>query len=84
MELQYRFPVDASSCINKFVATFSKVRMQGVVKEKEIAKMEYEEAIKQGRKGALGDVNSQSRDIFTLQIGNLAPGEEVKIELSYI
>jgi hypothetical protein len=36
-----------------------------------------------GKKAALGEVDAQSRDILTLQIGNLAPGEEVLIEISY-
>jgi hypothetical protein len=32
--------------------------MEGVIKEKEIAKMEYEEAIKMGKKAALGEVDA--------------------------
>jgi hypothetical protein len=32
LELQYRFPIHTNACIHKFVAVFSKVRMEGVVK----------------------------------------------------
>lgn len=31
--------------------------MEGVVKEKEVAKIEYSEAIKLGKKAALGDID---------------------------
>lgn len=36
-----------------------------------------------GKKAALGDVSDESKDIFTIQIGNLGPGQEVTIELNY-
>ena len=54
LELQYRFPVYPNACIHKFVATFSKMRMEGVVKEKEVAHVEYSEAVKAGKRAALG------------------------------
>ncbi len=48
--------------------------MEGVVKEKEEAIIEYNEAIKMGKKAALGQKDAQSKDILILQIGNLGPG----------
>lgn len=66
-------------CLHKFVAIFGKTRMEGVVKEKDIAKVEYEKAVEMGKKAALGSIDSESKDILILQIGNIGPGEEVKI-----
>ena len=83
LELQYRFPLHPNACIHKFVAVFSKVRMEGVVKEKETARVEYAEATKAGKRAALGEVDAESRDVLTLQLGNLGPGEEVAVELCY-
>lgn len=58
--------------------------MEGVVKEKEVARVEYSEAVKAGKRAALGEVDPDSKDILTLQLGNLGPGEEVTIELHYV
>jgi hypothetical protein len=83
LELQYRFPISPNACLHSFAATFAKVRMEGVVKEKEEARVEYAEAVKLGKRAALGEVDAESKDILTLQLGNLGPGEEVVIELHY-
>jgi Ca-activated chloride channel family protein len=83
LELQYRFPVHPNACIHKFVAVFSKVRMEGVVKEKETARVEYSEAVKAGKRAALGEVDAESSDVLALQLGNLGPGEEVSVEIHF-
>ncbi len=57
--------------------------MEGVVKEKEVAHVEYSEAVKAGKRAALGEVDPDSRDVLTLQLGNLGPGEEVTVELHF-
>ena len=46
LEMEYSFPVNPSACIYKFTAEFGKTRIEGVVKEKEEAKKEYQEAVK--------------------------------------
>jgi Ca-activated chloride channel homolog len=79
LEVEYRFPVPPEACIYRFAATFAKTRIEGVVKEKEEARKEYEEAIKEGRKAALGELDSESRDILCLKVGNVPPGETVTI-----
>jgi hypothetical protein len=74
LEIQYKLPISPKSCIYKFIATFGKHMLEGVVKEKEEAKIEFKEAVEAGRRAALADVDSKSRDIMTFQIGNLGPG----------
>lgn len=41
LELEYSFPISPNACVYKFVAVFGNKRMEGIVKEKEIAKLEY-------------------------------------------
>ena len=55
-----------------------------MVKEKEEAKKEYQEAVSQGKKAAYGGLNEDSMDIMTLKIGNVPPEEIIKIEISYL
>jgi hypothetical protein len=35
LELEYSFPINPSACVYRFSAEFGKVRVEGVVKEKE-------------------------------------------------
>ncbi len=54
LEVEYSFPINPDACVYRFVAEFGKTRIEGVVKEKEQAKQEYEQAVKEGRKAAYG------------------------------
>ncbi len=54
------------------------------MKEKEEARKEYQEAVKEGKRAALGEINSESKDIMTLKVGNVGPREYVKIEIAYL
>lgn len=84
LEMEYHFPIAPNACVYRFTAQFGSTRIEGVVKEKEEAKKEYNEAVKQGKKAAYGELNADSKDILTLKIGNVPPKETVKIEISYL
>ncbi|KAF5391181.1 hypothetical protein D9757_003124 [Collybiopsis confluens] len=84
----------AESCIYAFglmadaaVCGFSMVRadgtkVEGVVKEKEKARQEYAEALKQGKTASLG--SQETPDVFSIAVGNILPSETVTITLRYI
>lgn len=84
LEMEYCFPINPNACVYKFVASFGNKRIEGVVKEKEQAKKEYTEAVKQGKQAAYGEIDPNSKDIMKLRIGNVAPQAEVKVEISYL
>ena len=71
--MEYSFPINPEACVYKFTAQFGKTRIEGVVKEKEEAKKEYEEAVKEGRKAAYGEINENRKDILNLKVGNVSP-----------
>lgn len=84
LEFEYSFPISPNACVYRFVAEFGGNRIEGVVKEKEEAKREYNTAIKEGRQAAYGELNAESKDILNLKVGNIAPQQEVKIEVMYL
>ncbi|KAJ3897054.1 vault protein inter-alpha-trypsin domain-containing protein [Lentinula edodes] len=57
-------------------------RVEGVVKEKEAAKKEYEQAIQAGKTASLGQ--QETEDVFSITVGNVLPSETVEINLHYI
>lgn len=46
-------PISPNSCIHRFAAVFGGVRIEGVVKEKAEARVEYREAVQAGKRAAL-------------------------------
>ena len=56
LEVEYHFPINPTACVYRFVAVFGNSRIEGLVKEKEEAKREFKEAVKQGKKAAYGEI----------------------------
>ena len=42
LEMEYSFPINPEACIYRFTAQFGKTMIEGIVKEKEDAKEEYQ------------------------------------------
>lgn len=81
--LSYIFPMDERAAITEFTAEFSDGRkLVGIMKEKEQAKQEYDEAVEAGNSAVL--MEQFAEDIFRVDIGNLAKNKEVTITVSYI
>ena len=58
LELEYSFCISKQACLHRFAAVFANRRMEGVVKEKELAQKEFHEAVRQGKQAALGEVDA--------------------------
>ena len=58
--------------------------IHGVIKEKEIAKQEFNEGVKQGKTMAYAEENEKFPDIMKVQLGNLAPKSQLKIIFKYV
>lgn len=80
-EAVYIFPLPAGSAVHRFRLLVGDRVIEGVVKERAQARQEYAEGLRKGHRAALLE---QERDnVFTVTVGNLPPGEEVTVELSY-
>ncbi|KAF8905712.1 von Willebrand factor type A domain-containing protein [Mucidula mucida] len=82
IEAIYSFPVPARAA----VCGFTMIRQNGtrvvaVVQEKAEAQQTYDTAIAQGKTASL--MAQQTPDVFQVSVGNIAPQEEVQVELVY-
>lgn len=78
----YQLPLDEKAAVTSFRAQVDDTVIVAIVKEKEQARQEFEEAIKQGKNAYLGE---QVRpDIFHMSLGNLPSEKVVRIEVAYI
>lgn len=82
MEAVYIFPMAAGACVTRFEMIVGERRVKGLVKERAAARAEYQEALNQGHRASLLE---QERDnVFTVQVGNIMPGESVAVEIEYV
>jgi len=82
VEAVYVFPLDESAAVCGFAAVVGGVRYEGVIKAQEEAFATYDDAIAAGHGAFLLD--EERPDVFTASVGNLAPGAEVQIEVTYV
>jgi Ca-activated chloride channel family protein len=79
LEVSYIFPLPSRAGVTDFVATLGSRRIDGILKERAAARADYALAVAQGQRAAI--VEADRPDLFTVKIGNIAPGEEALIEL---
>jgi hypothetical protein len=79
---KYTFPLYESCAVVSFRCHVGSRLIEGVVKEKEEAKVEYDKAVSRGETAAL--LEQRTPDVFTTSLGNIPAGETVKVEIEYI
>ena len=81
LEAVYIFPLAHSAVVTSFEMRVGTRVVKGEVKERNQARQDYQAAIQQGKRSAL--MEQERDDVFTMQVGNIAPGEEVSVVLKY-
>ena len=81
-DAKYTFPLYESCAIVSFQCSVGTRLIEGVIKEKEEARTTYQAAVGQGEPASL--LEQQTPDVFSTSIGNIPPGETVKVKIEYI
>jgi Ca-activated chloride channel family protein len=82
IEAVYVFPLDEASAVCGFEAIVDGTLVVGEVKERDEAFKIYDEAMEQGHGAFLLD--EERPDVFQASVGNLPPGKEVLLKLTYV
>ena len=82
IEAVYVFPLDEASAVCGFEAIVDGTLVVGEVKERDEAFKIYDEAMEQGHGAFLLD--EERADVFQASVGNLPPGKEVLLKLTYV
>jgi len=82
IEVLYSFPVEESAAIIGFEASINDHVIVAQVKEKEKAKAEYQQAMRDHNSAILLDETAP--DIFKMKLGQLKAGEKAQVKLTYI
>lgn len=81
LETVYIFPLAHSAVVTSFEMRVGTRVVKGEVKERQEARQDYQTALDEGKRSAL--MEQERDDVFTMQVGNIAPGEEVSVVLNY-
>ena len=81
IEAVYTFPLGGGAAVRSFELQIGSRVVRGAVQERAAARRDYAEALDSGKRAAL--LEQERDDVFTLQVGNVLPGEEVTVRLGY-
>jgi len=82
IEAIYKFPLDEMAAVCGFTAEIGNKKIVAECMQKQKAKEVYVAAIASGQGGYL--LEQKKADVFEMSVGNLTPGLEVKIRITYV
>lgn len=82
LEATYIFPMPSRGAVTHFCLQVAGRTIEGVLKERGQARQDYEVAISTGYRAAIAE--QERDDVFTMRVGNIAPGELATVELVLI
>lgn len=78
---RYLFPLPDDAAIDSLTLRYGPHVIEGVIREKQEARRDFEAAKSEGKKAALLDQNRPN--LFTTRIANLDPGLDVKVDMTF-
>ncbi|NP_001085423.1 von Willebrand factor A domain containing 5A, gene 2 L homeolog [Xenopus laevis] len=84
IEAVFVFPLDQDSAVYSFEATVEGKKIVADIQERQQANKTYDEAISQGQEAFLLQEDESSGDVFSCSVGNLPPGQEAEVKLSFV
>ena len=82
IEAVYVFPLPHTAAVDDMTMVIGERRIVGLIKRRAEARAMYEQAIKRGTSASL--LEQERPNIFTQSVGNIKPGNEIQIEISYV
>ena len=81
LEAIYIFPASTRAAVYGMKMIIGERTITAEIREKEQARQDYENAIKEGKTASL--LEQQRPNVFQMNVGNILPGDIIKVELSY-
>jgi Ca-activated chloride channel family protein len=80
IEATYIFPLPDRAAVTSFRMHVADRIIDGVLRERQDARREYDQAIAEGHRAAIAE--EERSGTFSMRVGNLPPGEEIVVELT--
>lgn len=82
IEAVYVFPLPHEAAVDEMTMVMGERRIVGLIKRRDEARHIYAQALAAGQTAAL--LEQERPNIFTQSVGNIEPGQDVTIEISYV
>jgi Ca-activated chloride channel family protein len=82
IEAVYVFPLPHEAAVDDMTMVIGQRKIVGIIKRRAEARAIYEAALLAGQTAAL--LEQERPNIFTQSVGNIEPGQDVNIEISYV
>jgi Ca-activated chloride channel homolog len=82
IEVVYSFPLPENAAVDDMRMVIGERTIQSEVKTREHARQTFEQARREGHTAAL--LEQERPNIFTQSVTNVAPGETIEVEISYL
>lgn len=82
IETFYKYPVYSNATLVGVIAKTFDYKIKCQIKEKEAAKKEYKEAVKNGDQAVM--VSEENSEQYDINIGNIKPHQQLSIEFTYL
>src|SRR5580692_11215573 len=82
LEATYIFPLPDRAAVTGMRMECAGHVVEGELRERSRARDEYDQAIAEGRRAAIAEEDRP--DVFTMRVGNIAPGERVTVRLTLV
>ncbi len=80
LEATYVFPLPPRGAVTAFRLEAEDRVIEGTLKERGQARADYDRALAEGRRAAIAEEDRP--DVFTIRVGNIVPGERVRVRLT--
>lgn len=81
VEAVYAFPLPEKAAVDHLRMTVGERQIEGVIREKQAARRDYDQARREGRHAAL--VEQHRPNLFTTSVANIAPRGQVSVSIEY-
>jgi len=81
IEALYVFPASSRAAVYGMKMMIGDRTITAQIKEREMARKEYEDAKRQGKSASL--LEQERPNVFQMNVANIMPGDEIKVEMSY-
>ncbi|MCD4814549.1 VWA domain-containing protein [bacterium] len=81
LEAVYVFPASSRAAVYAMRMTVGKRIIEAKIQERKKARETYEKALAEGKTASL--LEQQRPNVFQMNVGNILPGDEIKVELNY-
>jgi Ca-activated chloride channel family protein len=81
LEAIYVFPASTRAAVYSMTMTIGERVIKAVIKERNQARKDYEQAKQQGKSASL--LEQQRPNVFQMNVANIMPGDLIKVEMNY-